>query len=81
MGLAAVSSAAYLFLHTNRVSQLVLDCSYEEEQPKPKRYNDLKNASYRNPMDHSKSIDEMTMVILIYHILIQAFIWCGQNWE
>ena len=74
MGLAAVSSALCLFIDTNRVFQLVLDCPYEEEQLKPKRYTDLNNANYRHPMDHSKSSDEIGMVILVYHFLIQAFI-------
>ena len=61
MGLAAVRSAPTSFLQTERVQKVILDCPYEIEELKPKRYADLNNTKYGHLMDHSFSIDEIEL--------------------
>ena len=81
MGLTAVRAALCSFLQSKRVCKLVLDCTNEAEQLKHKGYSDHNKANIGHAMDPCKSIHEIGMRGLVYHILIEAFNWYGQNFK
>ena len=65
MGLTAVRSVLCLFLHTETVHKLVLDCPYEVEELKSKIYLDFNYVKNEDAMNYSKSIHEIGMIELV----------------
>ena len=60
------------------VSKVVVNCPNEEEEPRPSTTLDLDSAKNKDGMNHTESIDEMGIRILVFHILINVFNQNGQ---